>query len=135
MKNSNKKYYMTSPIALMASVVAAAENSVNPDYRMEAENMVKLYSDLSSDAIVSVCEAPCTELMSEEDNMIVLNFIHSEFGKIHSFTVHKFNSETSLYKLECSKGTYKMILVLDSENRISAIDFSKVEIYEMNLAA
>ncbi|MEO5570136.1 MAG: hypothetical protein ABIT08_03990 [Bacteroidia bacterium] len=135
MKNSNEQNYMTSAIGLMASVAAAAENSVNSDYRMEAENMVNLYSGPGSNSSVTVCEAPCAELVTEQDNLLILNFIHSEFGMINSYTVHHFNNETSLYKIESSKGVYKMILVLDSENRIVAIDFSKSELSEIKIAA
>jgi hypothetical protein len=107
MKNSNENFCMTTPITLMASIAAATENSVNPDYRMEAENMVKLFSDLNSNSIVSVCEAPGTELISEEDNLIILNFIYSEFGTITSYTFQRFNNETSVYKIESSKGFIK----------------------------
>lgn len=135
MKNSNEKIYMTSPIAIMASVVAASENSVNPNYQAEAEHIVECYSDLNNNAKVVVCETPYMEMMKEEDQLILLNFIHAEFGKIHSFTVHKFNSETSVYKLYAVKGFFKMILVLNSENQVSAIDFSKEEISEIRLAA
>jgi len=135
MKNSNENICMTTPIMLMASIVSSAENSINPDYRSEAENMIEMYSDLGTNSIVTVCEDPCAELVSEQDNLLILNFIHSEFGHINSYTVRKFNSETSLYKIESSKGTFKMILVLDSENHISAIDFVKAGEDQMNLAA
>ncbi|MEO5570211.1 MAG: hypothetical protein ABIT08_01680 [Bacteroidia bacterium] len=135
MKNSNSKIYMTSPVALMASIVAEAENSANHDYNKAAEQTIKLYSGFGDDSVVVVCEAPETEMIKEEDALIVLNLIHGEFGTIRSFKAHHFNSETSVYKLECSRGMYKMILVIDSEYRISAIDFSKEGVYEMKLAA
>src|SRR6188508_2839639 len=84
MKNSNENNCMTTPIMLMASIVSAAENSINPDYRSEAENMIEMYSDFGSNSIVTVCEDPCAELVSEQDNLLILNFIHSEFGHINS---------------------------------------------------
>lgn len=135
MKAPQNKVYITLPIALMATIIAAAENKVKSRYQTAAEKIAMYYNRLSIGSSVIICNKSEAELITPKRWKHLLKFVKNKLGKIHSYRMEQFNNQTTIYKLDCAKGSFKMILVKGNEEPISAIDFSKEETFALNTAA
>ncbi|MEP7171523.1 MAG: hypothetical protein ABI855_19285 [Bacteroidota bacterium] len=136
MKTSNQKIFLAYPATLIAAIVDKAQQPGKGGYELAVQQIVEGYNNLGSENIVAICDSPYFEMLSQDELDMLMNYVYSKLGTVSSFTVRKFNPETSMYKIECEKGSFKMILVLDSENKINAIDFIEEEVsYLMSEAA
>ncbi|MEP7168285.1 MAG: hypothetical protein ABI855_02845 [Bacteroidota bacterium] len=128
MKTLSKKIFLAYPATLIAAIVDKAQHSGKGGYEMAVQSVVDGYNSLGSENLVAICDSPYFEMLSQDELDMLMNYVYSKLGTVSSFTVRKFNQETSMYRLECEKGAFKMILVLDAENKITAIDFNEVQV-------
>lgn len=136
MKTLNQKTFIAYPVTLIAAIVDKAQQSGYGDYEIATLQVVNEYNNLGSENLVAICDSPYFEMLSQDELNSLLGYVYSKLGNVSSFNVRKFNDETSMYKLECEKGSFKMVLVVNSENQITAIDFMEMEqSFVMNKAA
>ncbi len=135
MKTKQNKVYITLPIALMATIIAAAENKVKSKYQTAAEKIARYYNRLSIGSSVIICNKLDAELITPKRWKRLFRFVQNKLGNIRSYKMEQFNNQTTIYKLDCAKGSFKMILVKGNDELISAIDFSKEETFALNTAA
>ena len=135
MKNANEITYVTCPITMMATIIHEAENNFSFNYQKEADRMIKYYNSLLNYSDLVICDVSFSQLMAEDELGKMLNFVLHKIDYVQSFTTNRLNNETTIFKLNCAQGNFRMILVIDADNKITAIDFSREESMVMNNAA